>query len=122
MFASPQEVEGQAEGEPDNPVLIEDDDDLFASDSEECSWWSDDEILNSDYDGQDYIPINIPIAHESQPSLPMTSIPDEQQEGVLAVPYIHAKDTDNEHKQLTVNESEPALKSWLCENCHAINS
>ena len=129
-MSAQQQPEGQMEGEQEynhnNQHILDyefedsENDQLFDTDDEECSWWSGDEILNSDYDGQDIIPLPMdPNADDID-----RYNKEEQKEGVISVPCLdpQATDIDNTNKQLTSEKSKPSEKSWVCEHCHAINS
>ena len=114
--------EGQREGEIDYRFPFEDDenDELFDSDDEECSWWGDDDILKSDYDGQDIIPL--PMNHNDNNNNNDINNMIDEQEGTISVDILDPNATDNDNKQLTVNQSKPNVKSFICEHCNAINS
>lgn len=129
----PQQPEGQMEGE-ENPDYLdyiqnafEDDenDPCFDTDGDEedCPWWScdeDDQGFNSDFDGQEIIPIAMDPNDNNNNNDDIND--NDQKEGTISVQSLDPKETDNSNKQLTSDKSQPNIKSWVCEHCNAINS
>ena len=105
----------------DNDTFEDDQNDTFFDTDDQESSWSGDEILNSDYDGQDIIPLPMdPNDHNN--NVDKYDNTDDQKEGTISVQCLDPKATDNNNKQLTSDESKPTVRSWVCEHCNAINS